>query len=601
MPGDRPGLRPLRRRSLPALAAVLLVLALAIASCIGVRDAGEVRAFSLRAEQEKGNRQGKGSARQEGRPHPSAAVVAAAATAGLALALGIFYSHRRILQGSRRLKRPYELRDWTADPTVSVEDAEAEMIKMISWLQEAVIIPIDKQLPGRPFEYHLQHFPFTATVLIIGNHSSGKSTFINRLLGSSVQETGVAPTDDGFTVLERHAEFDQFEDGPTLMGCPENRAFRDLRQFGRAFSGNFRRKRMVLPESSEMPFGLQIVDSPGMIDLPGSNQSTSKARGYNFIDVVRWWATKADLILLLFDPDKPGTTGETLDVLTKSLAGLDHKFLVVLNKVDQLDNNSDFARAYGTLSWALSKVIPQKDIPMIWTMYNEKEDCPSPTERRHELPLRAFQQKRREVIKEVLRAKVRHWDNVVTSLEECLRHIGMVAAVLASVCSRVRQQTRLVWGVGGAALAVPWLAILSLLAGLGGNTWPGPGHLLLGAALGYALVCLIARSLMQEYLRQFESLQVADLETHFRLVYRLKFIHSDSEDLCIIWETVRPQIENILRSVPSCAQLPVVPQWEIARIPEVLNRDISYLRQLAKVLRPPEPGFGASGMAKSGK
>lgn len=47
------------------------------------------------------------------------------------------------------------------------------------------------------------------------------------------------------------------------------------------------------------------------------------------------------------------------------------RFLVVLNKVDQLDNNVDFARAFGTLGWALSKVIPQKDIPMVWTMYNE--------------------------------------------------------------------------------------------------------------------------------------------------------------------------------------------------------------------------------------
>ena len=34
------------------------------------------------------------------------------------------------------------------------------------------------------------------------------------------------------------------------------------------------------------------------------------------------------------------------------------------------------------------------------------------------LPLDAFQAKRDEVIEEVLRAKVRHWDNVVTSFED---------------------------------------------------------------------------------------------------------------------------------------------------------------------------------------
>ena len=51
------------------------------------------------------------------------------------------------------------------------------------------------------------------------------------------------------------------------------------------------------------------------------------------MEVVRWWAKRSDLILLLFDPDKPGTTGETLEVLTKSLAGLDHKLLEGLGEL----------------------------------------------------------------------------------------------------------------------------------------------------------------------------------------------------------------------------------------------------------------------------
>lgn len=39
------------------------------------------------------------------------------------------------------------------------------------------------------------------------------------------------------------------------------------------------------------------------------------------------------MILLFFDPDKPGTTGETLNILTSSLVGLDHKLHIILNKV----------------------------------------------------------------------------------------------------------------------------------------------------------------------------------------------------------------------------------------------------------------------------
>lgn len=94
-----------------------------------------------------------------------------------------------------------------------------------------------------------------------------------------------------------------------------------------------------------------MVDSPGMIDSPVSRASSQiyssssparsdtmargsdSTRGYDFEGVVRWFAERADVILLFFDPDKPGTTGETLSILTNSLPGMDHKLYIVLNKV----------------------------------------------------------------------------------------------------------------------------------------------------------------------------------------------------------------------------------------------------------------------------
>lgn len=91
-----------------------------------------------------------------------------------------------------------------------------------------------------------------------------------------------------------------------------------------------------------------MVDSPGMIDSPmsrsiydrsrpddstGPRRGSDTSRGYDFEGVVRWFAERADVILLFFDPDKPGTTGETLSILTNSLPGMDHKLYIVLNKV----------------------------------------------------------------------------------------------------------------------------------------------------------------------------------------------------------------------------------------------------------------------------
>ena len=57
-----------------------------------------------------------------------------------------------------------------------------------------------------------------------------------------------------------------------------------------------------------------------------------------------------------------------MSVLTKSMKGLDYKLKIILNKADTFKSIKDFSRAYGTLCWNLSKVMPVKDLPIIYTM-----------------------------------------------------------------------------------------------------------------------------------------------------------------------------------------------------------------------------------------
>lgn len=44
-------------------------------------------------------------------------------------------------------------------------------------------------------------FIYAYFYLPLGNHSSGKSSFINYVCQRKVQTAGVAPTDDGFTII----------------------------------------------------------------------------------------------------------------------------------------------------------------------------------------------------------------------------------------------------------------------------------------------------------------------------------------------------------------------------------------------------------------
>ena len=215
--------------------------------------------------------------------------------------------------------------------SLSDERRIAHVKQVTEQLHETVLTPINKRLQGP-----LERRPFTEgiplpSVLVLGNHSSGKSSFINYVLGRDVQTTGVAPTDDGFTVIAPGNE-DADRDGPTFIGDPSF-GFSPLRVFGPQFMNHFH-----LKVRTGLSANLLLIDSPGMIDSPASYSSPGKSandmeRGYDFLSVTQWLAEHADVILLFFDPDKPGTTGETLQCLTTSLTGKEHKLHIVMNKV----------------------------------------------------------------------------------------------------------------------------------------------------------------------------------------------------------------------------------------------------------------------------
>ena len=160
-------------------------------------------------------------------------------------------------------------------------------------------------------------------VLLLGNHSSGKSAFINHVLGRRVQESGVAPTDDGFTIIGPGTE-DSDRAGPALIGEPDL-GFSALKNFGPTL---VHKTQLKIRKNTKVK-DFMIVDSPGMIDSPvkvnANDEERIMDRGYDFESVCRWYGERADVILLFFDPDKPGTTGETLRVLTNALLAFDHK------------------------------------------------------------------------------------------------------------------------------------------------------------------------------------------------------------------------------------------------------------------------------------
>ena len=355
-------------------------------------------------------------------------------------------------------------------------------------------------------------------VLLLGNHSSGKSTFVNYLLGDDVQSTGVAPTDDGFTIITYGATATE-RDGAAVVSNPDL-PYEGLRHFGGQLVSHIRLK--LRP--AELLKTVTLIDSPGMIDAA----KAENGRGFDFPGVVRWLAERADLVLVFFDPDKPGTTGETLQVFRESLAGIDHKMSIILNKVDQFQSLHDFARAYGALCWNLGKVIPRKDLPMIYNTFVPLADKPQPR-----LPMADFEQARNDLIGELRRAPTRRMDNQITQIQAYAERLRLHALVLGDAADKFRS-ARARWrgvllllfaGLGGAAFAMGMVVALPVIA---------LTAVLAFAVAEYVVLPRTQRRLIARFDQIFETLHAREL-----------LLRDRAEDLRMMWEEVSPRAREI--------------------------------------------------------
>ncbi|CAL9087959.1 unnamed protein product [Musa textilis] len=193
-------------------------------------------------------------------------------------------------------------------------------------------------------------------VMLLGQYSTGKTTFIKHLLKSSYPgaHIGPEPTTDRFVVITS---------GPDERSIPGNTIavqadmpYNGLTAFGTGFLSKFECSQMPHPLLEHITF----VDTPGV--LSGEKQRTQ--RSYDFTGVTSWFAAKCDLVLLLFDPYKLDISDEFKRVIG-SLRGHDDKIRVVLNKADQVDTQQ-LMRVYGALLWSLGKVLNTPEVMRVY-------------------------------------------------------------------------------------------------------------------------------------------------------------------------------------------------------------------------------------------
>jgi len=208
-------------------------------------------------------------------------------------------------------------------------------------------IMADNDIDAKPF------------VLLVGQYSVGKTSFINHLLGDRAtgypgSNVGPEPTTDRFVAI-MHGPEERVLPGNAVAVSP-SKPFKGLQVFGNAFLQKFECAEM----RAEALEAMTLIDTPGVL----SGEKQRIGRNYDMPQVCRWFAERSDLILLLFDAHKLDISDEFKTVV-ESLRGNDDKIRIVLNKSDQV-TPQQLMRVYGALMWSLGKVFRTPEVTRVY-------------------------------------------------------------------------------------------------------------------------------------------------------------------------------------------------------------------------------------------
>nr|XP_055050184.1 uncharacterized protein si:ch211-11k18.4 [Misgurnus anguillicaudatus] len=169
------------------------------------------------------------------------------------------------------------------------------------------------------------------SVMLMGNHSAGKSSFINWYVEEHIQRTGVAIETQGFSLVTSGRKRESLTGNATLHLYPH---FKPLQEF----KGVSEYLGTEICTSRQKRFSLvTFVDTPGLVD-------GDMKYPFDVDQAILWLGDLCDLILVFFDPMGQALCKRTLNIVEKLNEKHGDRLRFYLSKADEAGGESDRQR-----------------------------------------------------------------------------------------------------------------------------------------------------------------------------------------------------------------------------------------------------------------
>lgn len=195
------------------------------------------------------------------------------------------------------------------------------------------------------------------TALIIGNHSAGKSSFINWYIGETIQKESVAMETSGFTFVTSGHKRDTFKGKATQKHMEYLDGIEN-------FPGLLANLSTEVSTSTKRRFPfVDFVDSPGLTD-------GNLKYPFDINEVILFLAERVDLIFVFFDPHGQATCDRTNTVVKSLNKVAKDKMYYFLSKADEVRTQQERTKVMVQLTQSLSRSVADAGNPTFYGEYS---------------------------------------------------------------------------------------------------------------------------------------------------------------------------------------------------------------------------------------